>query len=75
VCRDAGGQALSWDAEMRRPKLDEDGCLSCMICNFICPVEDLITYKEKPEGWARSHTPVKDPAFMKQVKVTPAAKA
>jgi dihydropyrimidine dehydrogenase (NAD+) subunit PreA len=75
VCHDAGGQALEWEAEKRRPKLDEDKCLSCMICSFICPVPDLISFKEKPNGWARQHTPVKEPALQKQVKVTPFAGA
>ncbi len=69
VCRDAGGQALEWDAEARRPKLVEDKCLSCMICSFICPVADLITHKEMPAGWARKHTAVQDPSVMRQVKV------
>lgn len=57
VCRDAGGQALEWDSEDRRPKLTEDKCLSCMICSFICPVEGLITYKEMPPDWKREETP------------------
>jgi len=71
VCHDAGGQALAWEADKRRPKLDEDKCLSCMICNFICPVPELITYKEKPAGWERRHTPMKEAALQKQVKVAP----
>lgn len=69
VCRDAGGQALEWDAETRRPKLVEDKCLSCMICSFICPVPELITHKEMPAGWARKHTAVRDPSLQRQVKV------
>lgn len=48
VCQDAGGQALAWESDKRRPKLTEDKCLSCMICNFVCPVQGVITYKEKP---------------------------
>ena len=58
VCRDAGGQALEWDAAARRPKLDEDKCLSCMICSFICPVSGLIRFKEMPKGWCRQEAPV-----------------
>lgn len=48
VCRDAGGQCIDWDYEKRRPVQDEERCLSCMVCSFICPVSDppLITYKE-----------------------------
>ena len=47
VCQDAGGQCIEWDDEKRRPKLDEEKCLSCMICSFICPVDNppMITYK------------------------------
>lgn len=53
VCRDAGGKALKWDEKERRPLLDENKCLSCMICSFICPVEDVIKYKEMPSTWRR----------------------
>ncbi len=53
VCRDAGGQALDWDAKNRRPVPIEDKCLSCMICSFVCPVEGMITYKEMPKKWTR----------------------
>jgi hypothetical protein len=42
-----------------------------MICSFICPVPELISFKEKPKGWARRHTPIKDAVFQKQVKVAP----
>lgn len=45
VCRDAGGFAIEWDVEKRRPKPIEDKCLSCMICSFVCPVDNLIKYK------------------------------
>lgn len=56
VCHDSGGQALEWDSEKRRPKLDEDRCLSCMVCSFVCPVHDLITFKEMPPNWKRKET-------------------
>ena len=48
VCRDAGGQALGWNAQTRRPVVEETKCLSCMVCSFICPISDppLITYRE-----------------------------
>jgi dihydropyrimidine dehydrogenase (NAD+) subunit PreA len=58
VCRDAGGQALDWDAATRRPQLIEDKCLSCMICSFICPVNGLIQFKEMPQQWHRREPPV-----------------
>ncbi len=71
VCRDAGGQALEWEAETRRPKLIEDKCLSCMICSFICPVSGLITLKEMPKGWTRRPTAVMDKGLERQVKLPP----
>jgi len=48
VCQDAGGQGLRWDDKKRRPIPDDDHCLSCMVCSFICPVSDppLITYRQ-----------------------------
>jgi dihydropyrimidine dehydrogenase (NAD+) subunit PreA len=71
VCRDAGGQALEWEAEKRRPKLVEDKCLSCMICSFICPVPGLIEHKEMPRGWARKPTAVMDGSLERQVNLQP----
>ncbi len=46
VCQDAGGQNLRWDDRKRRPILNDEGCLSCMVCSFVCPVDGLITYRE-----------------------------
>ncbi len=40
VCRDAGSHGLGWDAEKRKPIPDDDKCFSCMICSFVCPVDD-----------------------------------
>lgn len=40
VCQDAGGQGLGWNDEKRRPVPDDDTCLSCMICSFVCPIDD-----------------------------------
>lgn len=56
VCRDAGGSALKWDKKKRRPVLTEDKCLSCMVCSFVCPVHELITFKEMPKTWKRRKT-------------------
>lgn len=56
VCCDAGGQALEWDSEKRRPKQIEDKCLSCLVCQFVCPVEGLIAYKKMPNEWRRRET-------------------
>lgn len=52
----ACGSALSWDAEKRRPKLDNDACLSCMVCSFVCPVTGLINFREMPDSWKRKPT-------------------
>jgi dihydropyrimidine dehydrogenase (NAD+) subunit PreA len=71
VCNDAGGQALEWEAEKRRPKLIEDKCLSCMICSFVCPVPDLITFKEMNKGWQRKETAIMDPSLEKELKFQP----
>ena len=46
VCRDAGGQVLEWDSKKRRPVPDDEKCYSCMICSFVCPVDNLITFKD-----------------------------
>jgi len=75
VCRDAGGQALEWDAAARRPKLVEDKCLSCMICSFICPVPGLIGCKEMPARWTRRPTAVMGVDMKRQVKIPPLVKA
>lgn len=56
ICHDAGGQALKWDSENRKPVQEKDSCLSCMICNFVCPVNGMITYKEMPASWERNKT-------------------
>jgi dihydropyrimidine dehydrogenase (NAD+) subunit PreA len=50
VCRDAGGQCLGWDGGKRRPIPDDEKCVSCMICSFICPVSDppMICYEHVP---------------------------
>ena len=58
VCKDAGGFALEWDGVKRRPVLDENKCLSCMICSFVCPICDIISYKEMPSTWKREEAVV-----------------
>lgn len=74
VCRDAAGQAIEWDGENRRPELIEEKCLSCMLCQFVCPVPDLITYKEMPREWQRKETAVMDPDLEKELKYEPFTK-
>lgn len=56
VCKDAGGWALDWDTQKRRPVLDEKKCPSCMVCSFACPVDGLITFKEMPKTYRRADT-------------------
>jgi len=74
VCRDAAGQAIEWDAANRRPSLIEDKCLSCMLCKFVCPVPDLISFKEMPKGWKRRETAVMDRSLENDVKLEPFTK-
>jgi dihydropyrimidine dehydrogenase (NAD+) subunit PreA len=71
VCRDAGGQALEWNSKKRRPKLIEDKCLSCMICQFVCPVPGLISFKEMPKGWERRPTAIMDPSLENKLRLQP----
>lgn len=68
VCRDAGGFALEWDDEKRRPRLIEDKCLSCMICSFVCPVSDLISYTKMPSTWKRQDAIVMDKSLAPEIK-------
>ena len=74
VCRDAAGQALEWDSASRRPNLIEEKCLSCMLCKFVCPVPELISYKEMPKEWKRRETAVMDRNMGKDVKLEPFTK-
>ena len=74
VCTDAAGQALTWDEETRRPGLIEDKCLSCMLCSFVCPVPDLITFKEMPATWSRAETQVMDKRLEKEIRLEPFTK-
>jgi dihydropyrimidine dehydrogenase (NAD+) subunit PreA len=71
VCNDAAGQAIEWDVQMRRPRLIEEKCLSCMICSFVCPVPELITFKEMPAGWHRRETAVMDPSLTNELNYEP----
>lgn len=71
VCRDAGGFALEWDEEKRRPALIEDKCLSCMICSFVCPVSDIISFTEMPKEWKRQDAEVMDKFLETRIKYKP----
>ncbi|MGB5986938.1 MAG: NAD-dependent dihydropyrimidine dehydrogenase subunit PreA [Desulfobacterales bacterium] len=74
VCRDAGGQAIEWHADPRRPELIEEKCLSCMLCSFVCPVDGLITFKEMPADWRRRETAVMDAGLAQELKFDPFTK-
>jgi dihydropyrimidine dehydrogenase (NAD+) subunit PreA len=74
VCCDAAGQAVEWDSRRRRPRLVEDKCLSCMLCQAVCPVPGLITFKEMPSGWRRKETAVKDGSLEPELKHEPFTK-
>jgi len=41
-CFDAAHQAIDWDEEKRRPKLN-DSCVGCHLCLNVCPVQGCIT--------------------------------
>ncbi len=71
VCRDAAGFALEWDQEKRRPILNEDKCLSCMICSFVCPVSGIISYTEMPGTWKRQDACVMDRSLETRIKFQP----
>ncbi len=36
-CRDGGHQALTWDEETKRPKLNGAKCVGCGLCSLVCP--------------------------------------
>jgi dihydropyrimidine dehydrogenase (NAD+) subunit PreA len=74
VCNDAAGQAIEWDGRRRRPRLVEDKCLSCMLCQVVCPVPGLIRYKEMPAGWKRRETAVRDVRLESELKLEPFTK-
>ncbi len=74
VCTDAAGQALEWDQDERRPILIENKCLSCMLCSFVCPVPELISFKEMPATWNRDETQVMDKNLEDDIKLEPFTK-
>ena len=43
-CFDGGHQAIDWDEEARRPRLNTDKCVGCHLCLNVCPVMDCITF-------------------------------
>jgi hypothetical protein len=45
-----------------------------MLCKFVCPVPELISFKEMPGDWHRRETAVMDGSLEKDVKVEPFTK-
>ena len=43
IMLDGGHQAIDWDEEARRPRLNTDKCVGCHLCLNVCPVMDCIT--------------------------------
>lgn len=41
-CYDGAHQAIDWDEEKRRPRLN-DNCVGCHLCLNVCPVQECIT--------------------------------
>ncbi len=45
-CQDAANQAIIFDNEKRKAKVNEERCVGCTLCKHICPVWDCISTKE-----------------------------
>ncbi len=54
-CYDAAHQAIDWNAEKRRPELN-DNCVGCHLCLNVCPVQECITPGEIK--WKEGRNPV-----------------
>jgi hypothetical protein len=39
-----------------------------MICSFVCPVKDLITFKEMPAEWKREDAVIMDESLKTKIK-------
>ncbi len=44
-CFDGGHQAITFDAETRRPRLIGKNCVGCQLCSLICPVNAITPSK------------------------------
>ncbi len=56
-CYDAAHQAIDWDAEKRRPVLN-DNCVGCHLCMNVCPVAMCITPGEIKWKEGRKERPI-----------------
>lgn len=57
-CYDGGHQAIDWDAENRKPVLNQE-CVGCHLCLNVCPVQNCITPGELVWKEGRPQTEVK----------------
>ena len=37
LCNDGGHQAIEFDTESRRPRLNAKKCVGCHLCRLVCP--------------------------------------
>lgn len=49
-CRDGGHQAIQFDCERRKPKLDGKKCVGCHLCIHVCPNQAIETVKKRVSG-------------------------
>ena len=56
-CYDAAHQAIDWNAEKRRPELN-DNCVGCHLCLNVCPVQECITPGEIKWKEGREHVDI-----------------
>ena len=45
-CMDGGHQAIEFDSESRRPRLDGRKCVGCHLCRMVCPDNAIGTAKK-----------------------------
>ena len=57
-CYDGGHQAIDWDAENRKPVLNQE-CVGCHLCLNVCPIQNCITPGELVWKEGRPQTEVK----------------
>ena len=55
-CFDAAHQAIDWDDENRRPRLNDKNCVGCHLCLNVCPIQNCIQPGEV--RWKEGRVPV-----------------
>lgn len=48
-CRDAGHDAIRFDKETRRPRLNGKKCVGCHLCRLVCPVQAIGATRRVPK--------------------------